>query len=47
MTFFFFNLKKKKRGLLLGFKFRIYYNRFLVWVEFKFVEIETIKYCLN
>ena len=38
MVFFFF-LRKKKHDCFLGLKYRIFYNRLLVWIEFKFVEV--------
>ena len=31
--------KKEYVGSCLGLKFRIFYNRLLVWIEFKFVKI--------
>ena len=34
---------KKTWGYCQGFKFRIFYNRLLVWIEFKFVEILNLK----
>ena len=33
-VFFFF--EKENMGCYLGFKFRIFYNRLSVWIEFKF-----------
>ena len=35
--------KKENLGCCLRLKFRIFYNRLLVWIEFKFVEILNLK----
>ena len=37
MVFFF--LEKENVGCCLGYRFKIFDNRLLVWLEFKFVEV--------
>ena len=43
--FFFFFFLNENMDCCLRFKFRIFYNRLLAWIEFKFVK--TLMYKIN